>query len=54
METWGHGDMGTWRQGEMDTWTWRHGDMDMKTWTWRHGGKILGNSEILRKKSNGK
>jgi hypothetical protein len=39
---------------------WRHGDMDMGIWIhghmgiWRHIIKISGNSEVLRKKSNGK
>jgi hypothetical protein len=28
--------------------------MDIETLTWRHGIKILGNSEVLRKISNGK
>ncbi len=42
METWRHGDMGTWGHG-----TWRHGDMDMdmainmETWTFRHGDRDM-------------
>jgi hypothetical protein len=45
---------------DTETWTRRHGhrDMDMRhgkeTRTCRHGIKILGNSDVIRRKSNGK
>ncbi len=36
--------------------TWIHGHMESLTCTWRHGHviKILGNSDVLWKRSNGK
>jgi hypothetical protein len=41
METWTHRYINSWTHKHMETW-----------YTWRHGIKILGNSDVLPKKSN--